>query len=256
MAQGLFDLSGRLALVTGASRGLGLAMARGLAEAGARVVLNGRDPGRLAAAAAGLAGAGLAAETAAFDVADAAAVNAAVAGIEDRLGPIHILVNNAGIAHRGAAAEMPDATWREVMATNLDAVFWVARSVGRRMVGRGAGKVINVSSMLALAARAGGSPAYTASKAALHGLTRALCAEWAGRGVQVNCIAPGAFDTEMTRPLVEDPEVTEWVRRRTPAGRWGRPEDLAGAAVFLAAPASDFVNGQVIVVDGGILAVI
>ena len=253
--QGLFDLSGRLALVTGASRGIGLALARGLAQAGARVVLNGRDAGRLAAVAAGLAEAGLDAEIAAFDVADAAAVEAGVAGIEDRLGPISVLVNNAGISLRGPSADFPDATWREVMATNLDAVFWAARAVGRRMVARGAGKVINVGSMLGERARPN-TAAYVASKGAVHMLTRALCAEWAGRGVQVNALAPGYIETDLTRALVDNPEFTAWVRGRTPAGRWGRMEDLVGAAVFLAAPASDFVNGQIIVVDGGILAVI
>ncbi|MBD0270298.1 MAG: glucose 1-dehydrogenase [Acetobacteraceae bacterium] len=255
MARALFDLSGRLALITGSSRGLGLAMARGLAEAGARVVLNGRDERRLAVAAAELATAGVPAETVAFDVGDAVAVGRAVADIEARLGPIGVLINNAGISRPGPAAEAPDAAVREVFATNLDAVFFVARAVGRRMAERGAGKIINIGSMLGLAARPGTAP-YAASKAAVHGLTRALCAEWAGRGVQVNCIAPGAFETEMTRALHEDPEVSAYVRARTPAGRWGRPEDLAGAAVFLSAPASDFINGQVIVVDGGILAVI
>src|SRR4051812_30775037 len=151
MAQGLFDLSGRLALVTGGSRGLGLAMARGLAEAGARVVLNGRDADRLAAAVAELGGAGIAADAAAFDVADPEAVEAGVAEIEARLGPIHVLINNAGIARRSSAAEMSDATWRELVGTNLDAAFWVARAVGRRMIDRGAGKIINISSIAALA---------------------------------------------------------------------------------------------------------
>jgi gluconate 5-dehydrogenase len=253
MARGLFDLTGRIALVTGASRGIGLALARGLAEAGARVVLNGRDAGRLAPAAAGLAEQGLAAETAAFDVADAAAVERAVAVVEDRIGPIHVLVNNAGISRRGPAAEMPDGAWREVMATNLDAVFFAARAVGRRMVARGAGKLINVGSALGERARANAAP-YVASKGAVHLLTRALCAEWAGRGVQVNALAPGWVETELTRPLSGDPEFAEAVRRRTPAGRWGRVEDLVGAAVFLAAPASDFVNGHVLVVDGGMLS--
>ncbi|MBL6459053.1 SDR family oxidoreductase [Belnapia sp. T6] len=255
MAQAMFDLTGRLALVTGASRGLGLAMARGLAEAGARVVLNGRDVGRLTAAVAELATAGIAVEALAFDVCDPTAVEDAVADIEARLGPIHILVNNAGISRPGPAAAQLDAAWREVIATNLDAVFFMARAVGRRMVERRVGKIINIGSMLGLTARPGTAP-YTTSKAAVHGLTRALCADWAGCGVQVNCIAPGAFETEMTRPLYESPEVSAYVRSRTPAGRWGRPADLVGTAVFLAAPASDFVNGQVIVVDGGILSVI
>jgi gluconate 5-dehydrogenase len=253
MAQGLFDLSGRLALVTGASRGLGLAMARGLAEAGARVVLNSRDAGRLAAAAAELRRSGITAETAAFDVGDATVVERAVTEIEARLGAIGILVNNAGIVRSTPAAEVPDAELREVMATNLDAVFFVARAVGRRMIARGVGKVINIGSTEGLAASPGTAP-YVASKAAVHGLTRALCAEWAGRGVQVNCIAPGPFETEMTRSLHENPEISEYVRARIPTGRWGKPDDLAGVVVFLAAPASDFVNGEVIVVDGGMLA--
>jgi len=255
MAQGLFDLADRIAPVTGASRGIGLALARGLAEAGATVVLNGRDAGRLAEAASRLAGSGFAAGTAGFDVAEAASVEGAVTDIEARLGPIGILVNNAGISRRGPAVEMRDEAWREVMSTNLDAVFFVARAVGRHMVARGTGKVINIGSGLGEVARPNAAP-YVASKGAVHLLTRALCAEWARHGVQVNALAPGWVETELTRPLFENPEFADAVRRRTPAGRWGRVEDLVGAAVFLAAPASDFVNGHVLIVDGGMLSVI
>jgi gluconate 5-dehydrogenase len=255
MAKGLFDLTGRLALVTGSSQGIGLAIARGLAEAGAAVVLNGRDPARLDAAAAGLRAAGHSIETAGFDLTDLPAIEPAVADIEARLGPVSILVNNAGINRRVPATEMPEAVWREVMSTNVDAVFFMAQAVGRRMVARGAGKVINVASVQSELGRPS-LAAYATSKGAVRMMTRTLCAEWGPKGVQVNAIAPGYFETELTRPLVEDPEFTAWLRRRTPAGRWGRVEELAGAAVFLASAASDFVNGHLLYVDGGMTAVV
>ncbi|PHK93906.1 gluconate 5-dehydrogenase [Pseudoroseomonas rhizosphaerae] len=255
MAAALFDLKGRRALVTGSSQGIGLALARGLAEAGAAVVLNGRDPARLEAARAGLAATGLAAETAPFDVSDAAAAEAALEGIEARLGPVDILVNNAGITRRMPALEVPETTWHEVLRTNLDGVFFMAQAAGRRMVARGHGKIINIASVQSDLARPGTAP-YATSKGGVRMLTRALCAEWAPRGVQVNAIAPGYFATELTRPLVEDTDFTAWLRRRTPAGRWGRVEELVGACVFLAAPASDFVNGQMLYVDGGLTAAV
>lgn len=255
MAQPLFDLTGRRALVTGSSQGIGLALARGLGEAGASLVLNGRDAAKLGRAAAGLREAGLAAETAAFDVTDPAAVETAVAGIEARLGPIEVLVNNAGINLRMPSAEMPPEIWRAVMRTNLDAVFFMAQAAGRRMIARGHGKIINICSVMSELGRPTIAP-YAASKGALRMLTRTLCAEWAPHGVQVNGIAPGYFETELTRPLVEDAEFSGWLRRRTPAGRWGRVEELAGAAVFLAGPASDYVNGHLLYVDGGMTAVV
>jgi len=255
MKPGLFDLTGRRALVTGSSQGIGLALARGLAEAGASMVLNGRNPGRLAAAAQKLAAEGIVADTANFDVADAAASEAAVAALEARLGPIDILVNNAGITRRIPAVEYPEAVWREVMAINLDGVFFMAQAVGKRMIARGAGKIINVASVQSDLGRAG-TAAYSASKGAVRTLTRTLCAEWARHGVQVNCLAPGYFATELTQPLVDDPVFSDWLCQRTPAGRWGHVEELVGAAVFLAAPASSFVNGTMLYVDGGMTVVV
>ncbi|GGG23002.1 gluconate 5-dehydrogenase [Caldovatus sediminis] len=254
MTRALFDLTGRLALVTGSSQGIGLALAKGLAEAGARVVLNGRDPAKLAAAAATLAEAGIAAEQAPFDVTDPIAVDDAVAGIEARLGPIGILVANAGVMRRSPSAEMPPAMWREVLATNLDGVFWCCQAVGRRMIARGrGGKIITICSVMSELGRPTIAP-YAASKGALRMLTRTLCAEWARHGIQVNGVAPGYFATELTNALVNDPEFTAWLTRRVPAGRWGRLEELVGATVFLAAPASDFVNGHLLYVDGGMTA--
>ncbi|MBX6376033.1 MAG: SDR family oxidoreductase [Acetobacteraceae bacterium] len=254
MSRALFDLTGRLALVTGSSQGIGLALAKGLAEAGARVVLNGRDPAKLAAAAATLAEAGIAAEQAPFDVTDPAAVEEAVGGIEARLGPIGILVANAGVMRRAPSAEMPPAMWREVLATNLDGVFWCCQAVGKRMIARGqGGKIVTICSVMSELGRPTIAP-YAASKGALRMLTRTLCAEWARHGIQVNGIAPGYFATELTSALVEDPEFTAWLCRRVPAGRWGKLEELVGAAVFLASPASDFVNGHLLYVDGGMTA--
>ncbi len=254
--RGLFDLTGRLALVTGSSQGIGLALAKGLAEAGARMVLNGRDPAKLAVAAAKLAEAGIAAEQAPFDVTDPAAVEDAVGAIEARLGPVHILVANAGIMRRIPSAEMPPAVWREVLGTNLDGVFFCCQAVGKRMIARGqGGKIITICSVQSELGRPTIAP-YAASKGALRMLTRTLCAEWARHDIQVNGVAPGYFDTELTSALVNDAEFTAWLCRRTPAARWGRVEELVGATVFLAAPASNFVNGHLLYVDGGMTAVV
>ena len=257
MASSLFDLTGRLALVTGASQGLGLAIARGLAEAGARVVLNGRDQARLASAASQLGPAAMAADAGlgAFDVTDPEAVEAGVARIEDEAGPIDILVNNAGIQRRMPLDAFPIEAWREVMRSNVDSVFFVGQAVARRMIPRGRGKIINIASLQSEVGRPTIAP-YTASKGAVKMLTRGMCADWARHGLQVNAIGPGYFDTPMNRPLRDDPAFDAWLRARTPAGRWGQVEELCGAAVFLASRASDFVNGQVIYVDGGVLSVL
>lgn len=255
MAGGLFDLTGRLAVVTGSSQGIGFGLAQGLAEAGARVVLNGRNPEKLAAAAARLAARGIAVEQAAFDVADPAATEAAIGGIEARLGPIAILVNNAGIMRRVPAVDVTPEVWREVLGTNVDAVFFTAQAVARRMIPRGAGKIINVCSVNSELARPTIAP-YATSKGALRMMTRTLCAEWARHGIQVNGLAPGYFETELTEPLVKDAAFTDWLSKRTPAGRWGQVEELVGATVFLASPASDFVNGHLLYVDGGMTAVL
>ncbi len=257
MASDLFDLSGRLALVTGASQGIGLALARGLVEAGARVALNGRDGARLQAAAAGLGEAALspADGLGVFDVTDPEAVQAGVGRIEREAGAIEILVNNAGIQRRMPLAEFPVETWREVMRGNVDSVFFVGQAVARHMIGRGRGKIINIASLQSEVGRPTIAP-YTASKGAVKMLTRGMCADWARHGLQINAIGPGYFETELNRPLREDAAFDAWLRGRTPAGRWGRVEELCGAAVFLASRASDFVNGQVIYVDGGVLSVL
>jgi gluconate 5-dehydrogenase len=252
----LFDLSGRRALVTGSSKGIGAALAAGLAEAGAEVVLNGRDRGALARARADLAGrAGARVHAVAFDVTDPAAVDAGLRQAEAAAGPLDILVNNAGAQLREPMLQVPVEDWRHLLDTNLTSAFIVGRAVARGMVERGYGKIINVCSVLSWLARPG-TAGYAASKAGLAMLTRSMCAEWAGSGVTANGLAPGYVATELTRALAEDPEFDVWLRGRTPAGRWARAEDLVGTLVWLAAPASDFVNGQVIAVDGGLTAVI
>jgi len=251
----LFDLTGRTALVTGSSQGLGNAMARGLAQAGAALVLNGRDGQKLAAAAEALRVeiARSRVTTAAFDVTDGAAVAREVARIEAEFAPIDILVNNAGIHRRAPLAEMTEAQWREVLDTNLTSAFLVARAVAPRMIARRAGKIINLCSVMSDVTR----PTignYAAAKGGLKMLTKAMAVEWAKHGLQANAIAPGYFATELNRSLIENVEFNQWICGRTPAGRWGRPEELAGVAVFLASRASDFVNGQILAVDGGLLA--
>jgi len=249
----LFDLSDRVALVTGSSRGLGRTIAHGLGEAGATVILNGRDSEALERAREEFGADGIRAEACRFDVTDDGEVDEAVARIEREVGPIHILVNNAGVNLRGPLEAYETRRWHELMAVNLHGVFYVSRAVGRRMIERHAGKIINVASLMSEGGRATTAP-YAASKGAVKMLTRALAVEWGRHNIQVNAIGPGYFLTEMTRPMHEDPELDGWVCGRTPAGRWGAPEELIGAAVFLASDASSFVNGQVIYVDGGWLA--
>jgi len=251
----LFDLTGRTALVTGAARGIGHAIAGALATAGARVVLNGRTAGPLEAAAAQLRVTGAQVDTRVFDVTDPLAVVAGVAAIERDIGPLDILVNNAGIQRRAPLDRFDDQDWRELMATNVDSVYYVGKAVARHMIPRGRGKIINIGSVQCELARPGIAP-YTASKGAVKNLTKGMCADWARHGLQVNAIGPGYFATPLNQALVDDPVFDEWLRKRTPAGRWGRLEDLHGAAVFLASSASDFVNGQTLYVDGGILSVI
>ncbi len=251
----LFDLRGRTALITGASRGIGHAIAVALAGAGARVILNGRDAGALAKAAADLRATGGNVETCSFDVTDGAAVALAIDGLEASAGPIDILVNNAGIQRRGALDQFKDEDWHALIAANLNSVYYVSKAVARHMIPRGRGKIINIGSVQCELARPGIAP-YTATKGAVRNLTRGMCADWARHGLQINAIGPGYFDTPLNKALVEDAVFDEWLRKRTPAGRWGKLEDLHGAAVFLASSASDFVNGQVLFVDGGIVAVI
>ena len=250
-----FDLTGKRALITGSGQGIGLALARALAAAGAAVVLNGRDAAKLQRAVDGLREGGSTADAAAFDVTDPAAAAEGVARIEAEHGPIDILVNNAGIQRRAPLQDFPVETWREVMGTNLDAVFYVAQAVARHMIPRGRGKIVNVCSVQSELGRPGIAP-YAASKGAVKMLTKGMCADWARFGLQVNGLGPGYFVTELTKSLVDDPAFSGWLCGRTPAGRWGQVEELGGAIVFLCAPASDFVNGQVLYVDGGLTSVV
>ena len=252
----LFDLSGQTALITGSSGGLGLAIARGLAEAGAAVILNGRDEAKLTAAAHGLSSAGHRVTTSAFDVSDESAIEAAFDGF-DRSGiAIDILVNNAGIQLRKPMVDLAADEWRMVLETNLTSAFLVGREAARRMIARGnGGKVINIGSLASEVARATIAP-YTAAKGGIKMLTRSMAAEWAAHGIQANAIGPGYIVTDMNRTLAEDAKFDAWVRGRTPSGRWGVPDDLIGVAVFLASAASAYVNGQIIYVDGGLLAVL
>ncbi len=253
MNDSIFDLTGRTALITGSSKGIGLAIAAALASAGARIVLNARDADRLDAARAALAARGFQVDASAFDVTDADAVEAGVAGIESSIGPIDILVNNAGMQHRSSFAEFPVDAWRNLMATNVDSVFFVGRAVAQRMVTRGAGKIINVCSVQSELARPGIAP-YTATKGAVKMLTKGMAVDLGPHGIQVNGLGPGYFKTELTAALVADEAFTGWLSKRTPAGRWGDVEELAGAAIFLASKASSFVNGHILYVDGGITA--
>lgn len=257
MPTSIFDLTGRLALVTGSSRGIGRTLAEGLLDAGADVVLNGLDPTRLTSAHRELAGrfGEDRVHARAFDVTDEAATRAAVDDVEAEVGPIAVLVNNAGIQHRVALLDLELADWRRVIDANLTSVFIAGRAVADHMVKRGAGKIINIGSVQADLARPTIAP-YTASKGGMRNLTRAMAAEWGSAGMQVNCLAPGYIHTEMTQKLVDDPDFNRWVLGRTPSGRWGTPADLVGPAVWLASPASGYVNGQTIFVDGGMTAVV
>jgi len=248
-----FRLDGRLALVTGSSAGIGLALARGLGQAGAPLVLNGRDTARLEAAAQTLRGEGLTVHTAAFDVCDVAAAESAVARIEAEIGAIEILVNNAGITRRGAFHELPVSDWQAILRTNVDSLFVVGQAVARRMVARGRGRIINTCSVMSELGRPG-TAAYTASKGAVKMLTKGMAIDLGPHGINVNGIGPGYFKTDLTAALVADEKFSQWLIGRTPSRRWGDVEDLAGAAVFLASDASRFVNGHILYVDGGVTA--
>jgi gluconate 5-dehydrogenase len=255
-ARDLFDLSGKTALVTGSSGGLGLSMARGLAEAGAAVILNGRDESKLADAAHQLTADGHRVTTATFDVSDEQAVMAAFDGFDRAGTAIDILVNNAGIQFRKPMVDLAAEDWRRVIETNLTSAFLIGRETARRMIARGqGGKIINIGSLTSEVARATVAP-YTAAKGGIKQLTRSMAAEWAAHGIQANAIGPGYIITDMNKALVEDAKFDAWVRSRTPSGRWGVPDDLIGATVFLASAASAYVNGQIIYVDGGMLAVL
>lgn len=250
-----FRLDGRVALVTGSSTGIGLALARGLAQAGATVVINARNAARLQDAAGGLRAEGLKVHAQAFDVTDSAAVDAAVAVIEAEVGPIEILVNNAGTTRRAALTEVSDADWHMVLQTNLDSAFYVGRAVARRMIPRKRGRIVNTCSVMSDFARPSTAP-YAASKGALKMLTKAMAVELAPHGITVNGIAPGYFKTELTAPLVADEAFNNWVINRTPARRWGSVEELAPAVVFLCSDGAAYVNGHLLMVDGGMTAAV
>ena len=255
MSQKLFDLSGRTALVTGASRGLGRAMAEGLAAAGAKVVVNGVDAARAEGTAAEMRAAGYAAEALPFDVTDEAAVLRAFAGLDAKGTAIDILVNNAGIQLRKPMIELSTPEWQRVIDANLTSAFVVGREAARRMLPRGQGKIVNIGSLTSQLARATVAP-YTVAKGGIKMLTQAMAAEWAVHGIQANAIGPGYMITDMNQALIDNPTFDAWVKGRTPAKRWGRPDELVGACVFLASRASDYVNGQIIYVDGGMSAVL
>lgn len=247
MSHPIFDLTGRRALVTGASQGIGLALARGLAEAGAQVVINGRDRSRAEAAAAGIPGA----EVLVFDVTDHDAVRAAVDGYEAQGKPIDILVNNAGIQHRAPLQDFPAEAFERLLQTNVASVFHVGQAVARHMIARGRGRIINIASVQTALARPGIAP-YTATKGAVGNLTKGMATDWARFGLTCNAIAPGYFETPLNAALVADAEFDAWLKKRTPAGRWGKVDELKGACIFLASDAASFINGHTLYVDGGI----
>lgn len=251
----LFSLHGRTALVTGSSRGLGRAMAEGLAGAGARLIINGTNAARVAEAVSELRDAGHSADGATFDVNSEADIIAAFERFDTEGISIDILVNNAGIQFRKPMVELKTADWQRVIDTNLTSAFVIGREAATRMIVRGRGKIINIGSLTSELARATVAP-YTVAKGGIKMLTRAMAAEWAQHGIQANAIGPGYMLTDMNQALVDNPDFDAWVKGRTPAKRWGRPEELVGAAVFLASSASDYVNGQIIYVDGGMSVVL
>jgi gluconate 5-dehydrogenase len=255
MSPRLFDLSGKTALVTGSTSGIGLALARGLAEAGASLVLHGRNATKVNVVASDFAHGGHTVTSCAFDVTDEAAILEAFACFDADGTHIDILVNNAGIQHRRPMLELSTADWKRVVDTNLTSAFVIGREAARRMKLRGGGKIINIGSLMSEVARATVAP-YTAAKGGLKLLTRSMTAEWAGYNIQANAIGPGYILTQLNAALIADDPFDAWVRGRTPSGRWGAPDELVGAAVFLGSRASDYVNGQMIFIDGGMLAVL
>ena len=246
----IFDLSGRRALITGSTRGIGLALAGGLGRAGASIVLNGRDAAALDSAAAQLNGSGVTAVGKVFDVTDRAAIVAAVNAIEAEQGPIDILINNAGMQHRTPLEDFPEDVWHRLMRTNLDSAFFVGQAVARHMIRRQRGAIINVGSVQSELGRPGIAP-YAASKGGLKMLTKGMAIDWGKHGLRVNGLNPGYFKTELNAALVKDAAFSDWLTKRTPLGRWGEVEELIGAAVFLASDAASFVTGHILFVDGG-----
>ena len=249
----IFDLTGKVALITGSSQGIGFALAEGLAEAGAKIILNGRDEKKLIEAKEKLQKKYEFISYLSFDVTDYSSVESKIAGYYDQNLEIDILVNNAGMQHRAPLEDFPADKFELLMKTNVSSVFNVGQAVAKRMIKKGQGKIINIASVQTALARPGIAP-YTATKGAVANLTKGMATDWAPKGLQVNAIAPGYFNTPLNAALVADPDFSAWLEKRTPAGRWGEVSELVGACIFLAAPSSSFVNGQTIFVDGGITA--
>ena len=252
MGQDLFSLAGQVALVTGASKGLGLAMAEALAEAGATVVLNARSADTLNAEVKRLQGKGLKASAAPFDVTDAEACKKAIPAVVERHGKLDILICNAGNQHRKPLVEWELADWHSLMNTHLTSAFVLGQAAAKHMIPRGYGRIIMIGSIMSLLARPT-VHGYTAAKSGLWGLTRTMAAELGPKGINVNAIAPGFFVTDMNTALVENPEFKSWIEKRVPLGRWADPKELGGAAVFLASKAASYVNGHLLAVDGGLV---
>ena len=247
----LFDLTGRLALITGSSQGIGYALAEGLAQYGAEVIINGRTAETVQRAVESLRDQGLSAHAAVFNVTSKDAAAQGIAAIEADIGPLDILINNAGMQFRTPLEHFPADKWELLLTTNISSVFYVGQAAAQGMIARGQGKIINIASVQSELARPGIAP-YTATKGAVRNLTRGMCADWAKHGLQINAIAPGYFKTPLNQALVDNPEFSSWLEKRTPAGRWGNVEELVGAAVFLSGRGSSFINGHTLYVDGGI----
>ena len=249
----LFSLKDKTALITGSSEGIGLALANGLAEAGARIIINGRDKEKLSSAARKLKEKHNLVDQLSFDVTNYQQVKEKIDDYHKNNGQIDILVNNAGMQHRGPLEDFPPEMFEKLMQTNVSSIFNVGQAVARHMIEKGNGKIINIASVQTMLARPGIAP-YTTTKGAVANITKGMATDWAGKGLQINAIAPGYFETKLTAALVADPEFSAWLEKRTPAGRWGKVEELVGVCVFLSSAASSFVNGQTIFVDGGITA--
>lgn len=249
----LFDLTGKRALITGSSRGIGFALAQGLAGAGAEILLNGRDSHALGDAAKTLAEQGATVKALAFDVTSPDSIEEAIGHTETEIGPIDILINNAGMQYRGSMEDVPHDKFEQLMVTNVNSVFYVSQAVVKNMISRKAGKIINICSVTTALARAGITP-YSASKGAVANMTKGMAADWAKHGLNINGIAPGFFKTELTKEVAADEAFSTWLENRTPMGRWGEVKELVGAATYLASDAASFVNGHILYVDGGIVA--
>jgi len=253
MIESLFGLKGKTSLITGSGRGIGYTLATGLANAGSRIILNDIDQTRLNKAVTDFQKQGFEAEGVLFDVCNEEQVIQQVEMIESTVGPIDVLVNNAGIQIRGPLEEFKVEDWQRIIDVNLTGVFVVSKTVVKRMIERKKGKIINICSIQSELARPTIAP-YTATKGGVRNLTRGMATDWAKHNIQINGIAPGYFKTEMTKALYEDKKFDAWLCSRTPANRWGNPSELIGAAIFLASTASDYINGHLIYVDGGLLS--